>query len=108
MDEKLNLSKTVCKELKKIFVIFHVNSFVSSMNCAGPKCEFCIQDVYSKGISYLKGIDEWHYTMPCQWEDLNGQRAFVLQINQIGCISKREFNHFRSETYTDLRLNQTS
>ena len=72
------------------------------MNCTGPKCEFCIQDVYNVEISYLSGSDEWHYTLPCQWEQNFVKRAFVLQINQIGCISKREFNHFRSETYTDL------
>ena len=34
------------------------------MNCTGPKCEFCIQDVYNKGTNYLSGINEWHYTVP--------------------------------------------
>ena len=60
------------------------------MNCTGPKCEFCIQDVYNVEISYLSGSDEWHYTLPCQWEQNFVKRAFVLQINQIGCISKKD------------------
>ena len=56
------------------------------MNCTGPKCEFCIQDELNVETSYLSGIDEWNYTFPCQWEEDFIQRAFVLQINQKGCI----------------------
>ena len=73
---------------------FHLTLFVSPMNCAGLACEFCIQDEYNKEDRYLSGSDEWHYTFPCQWEEGFIQRAFVLQLKQIGCIFKKKIESF--------------